>query len=231
MSFPESNLGQPTKADLRDLLAYFPRLHRAAIFRKIKADPTIQGFVLFVTHAIGERGGKAVLPFGPNCETLKDWRDAVGKPLNTGDHALTNPAWAVHYATIPVSFPMGQIDELILLEELAGVEELPKFWTKDVLNRYISMNDRLRNPETGAELLVLTFGDSHLQLLVCPATAYSTEIETNPESPDFQYPKGHQHWEWIKMQDAFDREYTVLVDHHLMPYGTLVASKREATKQ
>ena len=33
------------------------------------------------------------------------------------------------------------------------------------------------------------------------------------------------------MQDAFDREYTVLVDHHLMPYGTLAASERAtATK-
>lgn len=231
-------LGQPAKLDLRDMLAYFPRLHRAEVYKKIKKDPTIKGFVMYKSLAIGERGGQAMLPFGPNCETLKDWREAAGKPIQTGDHAYTNPCWPVHYAFLTESFPLAEIDELIRLETEAGMAELPKLWVNNPFAQGIKQNDRLFNPELGASMLILTFG-SHggsggidfRRMLVCPLHLYQTTIETDETSPDHGYPKGHQHWEWITLSDAADREYYIVADHHGMPFATLVYTKREATKE
>lgn len=233
----QANLGQPSKVDLIEMLAYFPRLHRAKVFRQIKKDPTIKGFVMYKSLAIGERGGQAMLPFGPNCETLKRWQDAAGKPIQTGDHAYTNPCWPVLYAYITESFPMAQIDELIRAEEELGMAELPKKWVNDAFFQGIKQNDRLYNPELGASLLILTFGSHDAggidwrRMLVAPLHLYQTEIETDESSPDYGYPKGHQYWEWITLADAADREYYVVVDHHGMPHATLVYTKREATKE
>ena len=187
------------EVSLTELIASLPRMTRARAYRSIKADPTIQGFVYVQTLMLGVPFRDAVVPFGPNC-TAKTWQDWEGVGVYSSETALTNPFWAQSYAFLPEGFPhsrLAELDALIATEEAAGLAELPRVWTGRKKNNGLRMNDRLRNPETGAELIVLTFGGKHMhsvdlnRVLICPVLAYSTETETDPTSPDYQYSKGH----------------------------------------
>ena len=220
------------QTDLTDLLATFPRLQRVAIYQQIKNDPAIQGFVLYSTLMIGSPIQTAALPFGPNCHTLKKVEDA-GEGIAISGTSPTNPLYPVKYAFIPDSFPRRALDEMIQHETTQGLNELPRLWVGRKRDTGVRMGDRLRNPENGADLIILTFGGKgvndidYSRVLVCPATVYSEDMETDPASKDYGYRKGHQYWEWLELREAFERGYVLLVTADNSLYALLVAERKE----
>jgi hypothetical protein len=207
---------------------FLGHLEIARIFEQIKADRTIEGYILFHRNEIGANPAFAVMPYGPNC-TFKTVDDASGVAIG-GGVPLTDPRYASMYAKLPALLDDAEIDWKIKHHTMMGMDQLNRVWVGRKHGTGLRYDDLIVNETTNAKMVVLTFGGRTIdesRVLVCPQEFFSREMETDTENPNCGYTKHHDKWEWMELSVLLERGFNLLCAKDGMPFARLVAKKKD----
>ena len=127
-----SNLGQHIiETSFDEILGYVSIFASVKVYRQLKENPDILGYIAFKRNEIGQHPAHALMPYGPGGTwTFESVDDARGIALGGEGIPLTDPRYAFAFARNP-RYISSHLDHFIKEATRKGYEQLPSVWAKD----------------------------------------------------------------------------------------------------